>query len=237
MVAKRTLTAWLLALLASCAWAAEPEPAKEPTAEDKADMVALDASADRLRAHDPTGAIRSVEPIIQRYEAQRARDAQQRLYSARSQPETLFYLLQAAAGKQSAAVVGPALVGAYYQKGFALIEAGKLAQARATFEQGLEVAPMNSPLLSELAYTYQQERNWPKMLELFKQAVRASEFSPESEKAHEKGRALRGQGFALIELKRLDEAEQVFKDCLAMDPNDDKAKNELSYIAGLRRQS
>lgn len=238
MTAKRTLTAAILALVASCALAAEPEQAmKEPTAEEQADMAALSASADRLRAHDPAGAISSVEPILQRYDALRAKDAQQRFYSARSTMETIFYLAQAATAKQSAVAYGPTLAGAYYQKGFALTEAGKVAEARAVFLKGLEVAPMNSAMLSELAYTYQQERNWPKMLELFKQAEQASEFSPESEKTREKGRALRGQGFALIELKRLDEAEQVFKACLAMDPNDDKAKNELTYIAGLRRQS
>jgi tetratricopeptide (TPR) repeat protein len=46
--------------------------------------------------------------------------------------------------------------------------------------------------------------------------------------------ALRGMGFSLIELNRLDEAEQAFKQSLEIDPMNALALNELAYIKNLR---
>lgn len=46
--------------------------------------------------------------------------------------------------------------------------------------------------------------------------------------------ALRGMGFMLIELNRLDEAEQALRDSLKLDPGNDVALNELAYIRELR---
>lgn len=48
--------------------------------------------------------------------------------------------------------------------------------------------------------------------------------------------ALRGLGFSLIELHRLDEAEQAFKASLDIDPGNQLARNELAYISDLRAQ-
>jgi tetratricopeptide (TPR) repeat protein len=44
------------------------------------------------------------------------------------------------------------------------------------------------------------------------------------------GRAWRGMGYVLIEQGRLEEAEAIYKKCLTLDPNDEKAKGELRYI-------
>lgn len=44
----------------------------------------------------------------------------------------------------------------------------------------------------------------------------------------------RGRGFALTELGRLDEAEAAYNEALKIDPNDDRAKHELEYIAHLK---
>lgn len=46
--------------------------------------------------------------------------------------------------------------------------------------------------------------------------------------------ALRGIGFALIELQRLDEAERTFHDSLKIEPNNKVALGELAYIRDLR---
>ena len=46
--------------------------------------------------------------------------------------------------------------------------------------------------------------------------------------------ALRGIGFALIELGRLDEAEAVFLESLEADPDNEAALNELRHIEHLR---
>lgn len=46
---------------------------------------------------------------------------------------------------------------------------------------------------------------------------------------------LRGRGYILVELKRLDEAEASFNDSLKVEPKNPIAVNELRYIAELRR--
>ncbi len=46
--------------------------------------------------------------------------------------------------------------------------------------------------------------------------------------------ALRGMGFSLIELNRLDEAERAFNQSLEIDPMNALALNELAYIKNLR---
>ena len=52
----------------------------------------------------------------------------------------------------------------------------------------------------------------------------------------QKGRArmLRGKGFALTDLNRLDEAEAAYKESLTYDPGNDHALHELDYIRQVR---
>lgn len=47
-------------------------------------------------------------------------------------------------------------------------------------------------------------------------------------------RLLRGRGFALVEMDRLDEGEAAYREALKLDPADARAMNELAYIARLR---
>jgi hypothetical protein len=37
-----------------------------------------------------------------------------------------------------------------------------------------------------------------------------------------------------VELGKLEEAEKIYQQCLAADPNDTRAKQELEYVRGLR---
>jgi tetratricopeptide (TPR) repeat protein len=50
----------------------------------------------------------------------------------------------------------------------------------------------------------------------------------------ERGRALRGQGYALVELGDLDAGEKKYQESVATDPNDKMSRQELDYIKGLR---
>jgi tetratricopeptide (TPR) repeat protein len=47
-------------------------------------------------------------------------------------------------------------------------------------------------------------------------------------------RLLRGRGFMLVEMGRLDEGEAAYREALKLDPADARALNELRYIARLR---
>ena len=49
--------------------------------------------------------------------------------------------------------------------------------------------------------------------------------------------ALRGQGYILVELHRLDEAEAAYRKCMALVPDEPKSKAELGYIAEQRKKA
>ena len=48
---------------------------------------------------------------------------------------------------------------------------------------------------------------------------------------------LRGKGSTLIDLKRIDEAEEAIQQSLDLDPNSNTGRNELEYVVQLRRAS
>jgi tetratricopeptide (TPR) repeat protein len=52
---------------------------------------------------------------------------------------------------------------------------------------------------------------------------------------HQKARALRGAGIALIDLNRFDEAETILKKLLEIEPGNRVALHELQYIERLRK--
>jgi tetratricopeptide (TPR) repeat protein len=49
-----------------------------------------------------------------------------------------------------------------------------------------------------------------------------------------RGKLLRGRGFVLTELGRLDDAEQAYRDSLVADPNNQRAIAEMAYIAKIK---
>ena len=49
--------------------------------------------------------------------------------------------------------------------------------------------------------------------------------------------ALRGQGYILVELHRLDEAEAAYRKCMALVPDEPNSKAELGYIAEQRKKA
>ncbi|HET8553831.1 MAG TPA: tetratricopeptide repeat protein [Rhodanobacteraceae bacterium] len=168
------------------------------------------------------------------------------VYSAKDPTRSLAYLAGAAvaaedaekAGKQgrNAIVVGPAWAMAHWAKGYAYDALGQYGQARNELEQALALAPMNSQYASELAYTYLKDGNWNKALSLYQEAEANAELAPESAAVHLKCVALRGQGYALVELHHLDDAVKAYKSCLKLNPDDPKSHGELRYIESLRNR-
>lgn len=153
-------------------------------------------------------------------------------YSGRSTAETLFYALQAASeGKSKAHIISGNWGYAYYLKGYVLIELRRVGEAKVALQRAAALAPQNAQFLSELGHVYEVEKDWTQALELYQRAeAAAKEFSPPNSKNAELARAWRGEGFVLVELKRWDEAEQRYRQCLELNKDDARAQQELLFI-------
>lgn len=147
-----------------------------------------------------------------------------------------MYLAEVANAKTgSAKVVSANWAYAYYLKAYALLELGRLSEARSNLERALALSPRNSQFLSELGNFYQRERNWTQALQTFQLAeAAAKEFSPLNAKNIELSRAWRGIGFVYVEQNRFEEAEKIYQQCLELDKNDTRAANELRYVRNLK---
>jgi tetratricopeptide (TPR) repeat protein len=211
-----------------------------PTASARADETEqqqhVDAAAKLLQERKPAEAIDGLDKVIAHFEALR-KEKTDLAYCARSPAESLVYLLKATADKAPASVYGPAWCDAYFLRGYALVELGRTGEARAALERAVQLAPREAHYRSELAELYAREKNWNAALAAYDASAKVAEESVDKERKNaELGRALRGKGFVLVELGRLDEAEAMYRQCLALDPADKKAMNELRYVEQ-RRQS
>jgi tetratricopeptide (TPR) repeat protein len=184
-----------------------------------------------LTSGNPQGAIdEHIDNVIKFYET-KYKDEKRRIYCTRTPTENLYYLLIAANEKVSAVAYACLWPDAHYMKAYAFLELGKLQDAKKSLQAALDLAPRNSQYLAELAHCYQLEKNWQKALELFELAEEsAKSTSPEGQKVADLGRALRGQGYALVETGKLDEAEKKYQECLKINPQDKSARDELNFI-------
>lgn len=190
----------------------------------------VDAAAKLLQQGKPVEAIDGVDKVIAHFEALR-KEKTDAAYCARSPAESLVYLAQAAKDNTATTVYGSAWCDAYFLRGYALIELGRIGEARAALERAVQLAPREAHYRSELAELYAREKNWNEALAAFEASAQVAEESvDQARKNAELGRALRGKGFVLVELGRLDEAEAMYRRCLALDPADRKAMNELRYV-------
>lgn len=153
-----------------------------------------------------------------------------KVYASRSTEETLYYLLLAAKDHQEAIAVASNCADALYIKSYTSLELGLIDEALALINRAITMAPVNAQYLSELGHIYHVKQDWQHALQQFVKAEAATQYSPPALKSQELSRAKRGVGFSLIELGRLNEAEQKFKECLLINPDDQAAINELAYI-------
>lgn len=192
-----------------------------------------------LRQGQLEASIREVfDPLIDEYTRKYA-GLDQHIYCPRTEDEGQQYLADALGDARNRGIMladMPTWAYAYYYKGYALIDLRRIGEARHALGQALELAPRNAQFLAELAATYQNE-DPGHMLEIARQAADATRFSPPELRQDELGRALRGQGYALIELKRWDEAEKTYRQALQLDPGDSHARSELDYVLSHRNAS
>lgn len=251
--------ALLLSLLFACGAAVTSGQESQTPADQAASDTAhdrLQQGRDVLAAGVPQKAIDDYfDPLITEFESRYA-GSESRIYSAQNMMQAILYSALPSAGddagntpastaEDTAATDGkpPDIVvldgtwaEALQLKAYALIELGRYGDARESLGKAQALSPFNSRYMSEYAYTYQAAKDWNKSVEYYRKAAELAQFSGDDESGKEDlGRALRGEGFALIELGDLDGAEKIFKRCLKLDRKDDKARNELNYIKDLRK--
>ncbi len=237
MYLARVLLFVCLAGAPSLAWAQNHQPAPQRET-DEAQLRLLRLGTQLLQAGKAQDAIvEYFDKVIEFYDSQ-YKYSDKRVYGARTQTEVLMYLLTAAKDKQSAIAVKSIWGDAVYAKAYALIELHRVDEAKTLLERAVSISPRNSRYLAELGHVYQMRKRWQEALSTFNSAEEAAkEFSPPELKTKEMTRAMRGVGYVLIELQKLDEAEEKYRRCLELDNRDTDANRELRYIQQLRAKA
>jgi tetratricopeptide (TPR) repeat protein len=120
---------------------------------------------------------------------------------------------------------------AYYYLGFVEVKAGNYARALELLDAGERLEP-NPYFLLEKAQAYLRGLgDHRQSIACYEEVLEQGADVPALLRAV----AMRGKGFVLIEMDRLDEAETCFRDSLRLDPDSKVARQELHYIARLRQ--
>jgi predicted Zn-dependent protease len=126
------------------------------------------------------------------------------------------------------------VVGSYSKAWFLLahiaVEERRLQDALFCIDQGLALEPDHPVLWSEKGLVLNTLKRPGEALECYRRAATMRGWAPVSQVA----RALRGQGAALIDLNRFDDAEKAFRKSLDLDPESEVARKELDYISQVR---
>jgi len=155
---------------------------------------------------------------------------QLRVYSVNNDAEAKEY--RDAEPGVTTTFVDQACPAAYKAAAFLAVGANDADAAFAYLDREQALLPHWAEPLAERAYLVGKLGDRAKSLLIYQEAMALAEKYPSS--AYLKPLILRGIGFALIELDRLDEAEQAFNDSLKLEPGNDLANNELRYIEQLR---
>ena len=94
------------------------------------------------------------------------------------------------------------------------------------------IAPVSAGTAVETGYVLNQSGKPAEGLSSYRHALAMAKKYP-SQRMYEAA-SLRGIGFALIDLKRLDEARQAFDESLKIEPGNKVALNELAYSEEVR---
>ena len=119
---------------------------------------------------------------------------------------------------------------AHYFLGFVYVAVARPADALGVLERGRELEPSNPLFNFEIAQALLRSGQAENALAFYDSV---SEVGPHVS-ATKLAIAKRGRGAALIELKRLDEAQNAFRESLEFEPNNALALNELVYIEQLK---
>jgi tetratricopeptide (TPR) repeat protein len=120
---------------------------------------------------------------------------------------------------------------AYYYLGFLCVKTRQFERALEYLDRGQQLEPTNPKFNFEKAQALVHSGRPEPALALY-EAV--TEVGPHVS-VRDLAIAWRGRGFVLIELGRLDEAEEALRTSLELEPGNSIALNELQYIKHLRQ--
>jgi tetratricopeptide (TPR) repeat protein len=124
----------------------------------------------------------------------------------------------------------PSYSKAYYLLAYMSIESRNTREANGYIDKALELEPDHPTLLLEKGLILQLTRSYEEAVRRFDAVINSKGCVTDYEKA----RALRAKGVSLIDLGKLDEAEQALNESLKIAPNNKVALKELEYIRSIR---
>lgn len=222
-----------LMILASLMGAASPATA----ALSEKDRTAAVTAAIQVIGSDPAKAVAQADLVIADLDTSLAKPDASYVCTTDA-TDTLTKLLGATiAGKGTTIAVSYDYCWALFAKGFALIDLRRGSEAEPFLRRASAMAPDNAHFLNEYAEWHKSARQWQTSYDLFAKSAAMADAQPADERAKRHARALRGMGFNLIELGRLDDAEAKFNESLKLESGNRNAVNELKYIAELRAKA
>lgn len=230
---RRALTA--MVMMGACVasgWvsAADTDGTGKEKADDTVqDKLLVDGIA-LMKSGDAAGALRDFDQAIALNERRIAAAAGKKVYAARTQAESLVYLLEASQGKQDAVVYASQMTYAHFMKAYVFVDQHRDDEAKTELDAALSLSPRNAQVLGETGTWYLRHRDWDHALQTYQRAQDAASLSTPAGEKFERGVALRGIGYVYVEQHKLDDAERIYLQCLEVDAGDKKAANELAYV-------
>lgn len=121
---------------------------------------------------------------------------------------------------------------AWYQLAVVKSKQGLFDRAVFCIDCGLELEADHPELWNEKGYLLGRLNRHQQAFDCYTRAATVRDWAPPSQVA----RALRGQGVQLIDLDRLDDAEDALRRSLELERDSETAQNELGYIEDLRKK-
>lgn len=194
-----------------------------------------DQIADLLVAKRMADAVPLIDPLLEAYEKVHASE-KRRVYCAADPAEAQRYMAEARSEKPArpAVAIGKGWCVALWAKGYLLSDAGKSAEAIPYLKRAVAMRPGHRQYWAELTFAYQATKDWPAMLDAGNRAAILAAEADGPDRATWLCKAWHSMAYALVELGRWDDATASLNKCLALDPDNAKAKSELDYIAHSR---
>lgn len=126
--------------------------------------------------------------------------------------------------------IAPSFSRALYFMAFISVEGGNAGEALTYIERALELEPEHPQILSEAGLIYHALGEHEAALQHFQRAMTSRPWAHPRDLA----RAQRGAATVLVELGRLEEAEELLNGSLQNDPGNSNALGELEYIRQLQ---